>query len=58
MRSEACEEVDGTSYVVRNLQFRTLRFYWHSEKWRKDYKKCIALVMNRWGRAGAWKEKI
>jgi hypothetical protein len=56
LRSETFEEVDGTSYVVRNLQLRTLIFYWSSEKWRKDYQKYIVLVMNRTG--GGWKEKI
>ena len=49
MRSKTCEEVDGTSYVVRNLQFRTLRFYWCSKKWRNNCQKCIELVMNMGG---------
>jgi hypothetical protein len=50
MRSETlCEEVDDTSYVVRNLQCKALRFYWCTEKWRKDYQKCNVLVMNRMG---------
>jgi hypothetical protein len=44
-----CEEVDGTSYVVRNLQFRTLRLYWCSKKWRNNYQICIELVMNEGG---------
>ena len=47
--SKTCEEVNGTSYMVRNLQFRTLRFYWRSKKWRKNYQKCIELVMNMGG---------
>jgi hypothetical protein len=50
MRSRTCEEVDGTSYMVRNIQFRTLRFYWCSKKWRNNYQKCFELVMNMRGR--------
>jgi hypothetical protein len=53
MRSETlCEEVAGTSYVVRDLKYGALRFYWCTEKWRKDYQKCIALVMNKRGMEG------
>ena len=53
--SKTCEEVNGTSYMVRNLQFRTLRFYWRSKKWRKNYQKCIELVMNMGGGRGGRK---
>jgi hypothetical protein len=49
MRRKTYEEVDGTSYVVRNLQFRTLIFYWCSKKWRNNYQKYIKLVMNSGG---------
>jgi len=41
MRSKTCEEVDGTSYVVRNSQFRKLRFHWCSKKRRSNCQKWI-----------------